>query len=233
MRKLILAAVALIAIASCKKERECPGNEERTLSVAPFRGIKAGENFNITVQQGAAFSIKARGCRNDLDDLQLSVDNGGTLSIAYNHYENKRYAMRFTITLPVINAAVLSGASETTITGFGAQTSRLRTIVSGASKCGVSGLPPEVQIELSGASELTLIGLTTNLSGNVSGSSRLDAYPATTANADLHVSGASNAYVQVLNSLVALASGTSRIYYKGNPAHTQLEQSGSAKIIRG
>lgn len=231
MRNLILLTVLLAGFAACEKERECPGAVERTIAVANFRGISAGETFTLNIQQGAAFSVKAKGCENDLNDLAFSVDAGGTLQLAYNRYGKNRHAVSLDLTLPTLNTVNLGGAAKAAVTGFAVQGSRLRTITGGTASCTVNGLPVAVEVELSGTSTVTLNGSTAALSGNASGAAKLNAYTATATDVDLDASGTAKVYVQVQNSLVAFASGDSRIYYKGAPARTQLEQSGTAKII--
>lgn len=231
MKKILFSLLLALAFIACKKERDCPGSVDRNLSFTNFRNIKAGETFTLTIRQGTDFRVKASGCEADLNDLQASIDNGGTLVLSYNRYEKKRNRVYFDITLPTLNSVVLTGAAEATVGGFGAQTSRLRTVLSGASKCAVDGLSPVTEVDVSGASHLSLAGTTNTLSGRISGGSKMDAYPATSNEADLDVSGASTAYVKVQASLVAVASGASRIYYKGNPPHTQLEQNDASKII--
>lgn len=234
MYKLFFTIALALAFASCKKEiKDCPSSTEKTFALSGFTRIAAGETFQVSVRQGTDFSIKAKGCTNDLNDLQLSVDPvSKTLSIAYNGYRGDRYRTDFEITLPVLNNMVLSGAATGSVTGFGQQTSYFRTILSGTAKCTVNPVPALLRSEQSGATELTLYATAPDLIANLSGSSRLNAYTASFSDADVYVSGTSKAYVQVQQHLYASASGDSRVYYKGNPANVTAETSGTAKVIR-
>ena len=76
-----------------------------------------------------------------------------------------------------------------------------------------------------------LHGTTGDLIANVAGASKLHAYTATFSDIDIYTDGTAKAYVQSTKSLVALASGNSRIYYKGSPASVNIEESGTAKVI--
>jgi len=234
MYKLILAIATILLLASCEKEkRECPSSSEKTFAFTGFNRVSAGETFRLTVKQGATFSIKAAGCVNDLNDLVLSLDQTGKiLSINYNQFKRDRYRVDFEITMPVLNNLALSGAATGTVSGFGQQTSHMRTVLSGTAKCTVEQMPVLMGAEQSGETVLDLFGSSPELIAKLSGSSRLNAYTATFNDADVYASGTSKIYVQVQNYLYANASGDSRIYFKGNPANFTAEQSGTAKVIR-
>ena len=232
MKNFILGLVVLLAFASCEKEkRECPSSTEKQFNETGFTRIAAGETFNVKVKQGAAFSILAKGCSQELSDLRVSVEQNGTLDIRYNQYKNDRYRVDLEITMPVINSINLSGASKGTVTGFALQPGTFKTILSGEANCTVDGLPALISVEQSGASVLNLTGLAPDLIAHLSGTSKLNAYTATFSDADVYTSGTAKAQVQVQQSLFAQASGDSRIYYKGSPANVNAEQSGSAKVI--
>ena len=234
MYRLILAIATVLLFASCEKEtRECPSTTEKTFNLSGFTRISAGGTFQLSVKQGSAFSIKAKGCSNNLNDLELSLDQTGkTLSIDYKNYSSNRYRTDFEITLPVLNNISLEGAATGTVSGFGQQTNFLRAILSGTAKCTINELPVLIAAEQSGASVLTLNGTSADLIANLSGSSKLNAYTANFTDADVYASGTSKIYVQVQNHLYASASGDSRVYYKGNPANVNTETSGTAKVIR-
>lgn len=231
MKNLFLGLALVVAFASCEKEkRDCPSSTEKTFNQSGFARISAGETFTINVKQGTSFSIKAKGCSNELNDLVLS-DQNGTLTIRYNQYKSDRYRVDFDITLPTLSSIALDGAATGTVTGSGQQTSFMKAVLSGTAKCTIEQLPVLVDAELSGASELTLNGTAPDLIAHLSGDAKLNAYTANFSDADVYTSGTASAKVVVQQSLFAQATGDSRIYYKGNPANVNAEQSGTAKVI--
>src|SRR5215204_1640131 len=134
MKNLFLGLALLVAFASCEKEkRDCPSSTEKTFNQSGFTRISAGETFTVNVKQGTAFSIKAKGCSNELNDLVLS-DQNGTLSIRYNQYRSDRYRVDFDIILPTLSSIALDGAATGTVTGFGQQTSFMKAVLSGTAK---------------------------------------------------------------------------------------------------
>jgi hypothetical protein len=232
MYRLLLMTVLAIGMFSCEKEtKDCPSTTEKTIDLAGFNKIVAGETFHVTVKQGSSFSIKAKGCVNDLDDLQLSIQNGGVLDARYHQFKNNRYRVDLEVIMPVLTQFSLGGAAKGAVSGFDQQSTNLRATLSGTASCIIEGLPALVKADLSGSGEMFLHGTTGDLIANVAGTSNLHAYTATFSDIDIYTDGTAKAYVQSTKSLVALASGDSRIYYKGNPASVNIEQSGTAKVI--
>ena len=232
MQKIILGALLLFAFASCKKEkRACPSTTEKTFPLTNFSRITAGENFSLQLKQGATYSVKAKGCSNDLDDLVLSIGQGNVLDIKYNGYKKDRDGVAFEITLPNLAALNLSGTAKAALTGFNQQTTIMRFVLSGAASCRLEGLPSLVQTDLAGTSKFDVFGSTTDLIAKLAGDARLNAYTAGFDDVDIYTAGTAKAYIQVQKSLAAFASGDSRIYYKGAPASVNVEQNGTAKVI--
>jgi len=227
-----LVSLALLSV-SCNKERkECPGSSEKSFTITGFTRVNAGDAHHVTITKGNEFSIKANGCTDDLNDLDLTLDANHILDIQYKNYKHNRYRVDFTITMPQLIGVNLSGAAKGTINGFGGQNTVIRTVLSGASECTVSGTGLNAAIDLSGASKLVLSGNTESLYGNISGASKLEAYNVAATEVDISVSGSSKAFVHPLQTFFAEASGDSRIYYKGNPATKHFETSGNGKIIQ-
>ncbi len=213
MKNSILYAVLALVFFSCEKEkRDCPASTEQSFSLTGFTKIYAGDANTITITKGDAFSIKAKGCANDLADLDLSIDADHILVIKFRNYEKNRYRVDFIITLPTLIAVNLSGAAKGHISGFQGQNSVIRTVLSGASECILNGAGVNVAVDISGASSL-------------------EAYGVSSTEVDISVSGNSKAYVLPVHTLFAEASGNSRVYYKGNPVTTHFETSGNGKVI--
>ncbi|HVF96381.1 MAG TPA: DUF2807 domain-containing protein, partial [Flavisolibacter sp.] len=175
MRTIILGITLAIAFASCKKEnKECSSPTTKEFNLTGFTRITAGENYSVQVKQGAAFGIKAKGCANDIDDLSVSLQAGNTLAFAYTHYESNRHRVDLEITLPSLYSIVFSGAAVGEVNGFGAQTTAMRTVVSGAAKGTVNQVPALVRADVSGTGVLNLSGTAPDLIATLSGDARLN-----------------------------------------------------------
>jgi hypothetical protein len=232
MKNWLMLLGSVVVLASCEREtRECPAAGEKNFNVTGFSKIYAGETHQLTITKGNAFSVKATGCTRDLDDLLLTVDNNHILNIEYKTYRANRYRVDIAITLPVLASLNLSGASKGLISGFGGQNSVIRTVISGASECQVDGTGINAAFDVSGASKLILKGNTESLYGQASGASEVKAYDVSATDVDIEVSGSSRVYVRPIDVIYASASGSSHVYYKGNPTTTHFETSGNSKII--
>jgi len=79
---------------------------------------------------------------------------------------------------------------------------------------------------------VTLNGSAEDVSINASGSSELDLTMFPADDADVHTSGSSQVTVHASGRLDAEVSGSSRIYYLGDPTLGRTHTSGSASIER-
>lgn len=230
---IVAAALAIALFGSCEKEhKECPGPSEKNFAITGFAKIKAAETFHLKITRGNDFSIKADGCETDLNDLSLSIANGGLLEIKYRNDKRHRYQVNFTITMPDLVTTLLSGVAKAEVSGFENQDIVTRAYLSGASELIMDGAPAYVQIDISGASKLTISGTTESLKGMISGAGMLQAYGMPATEVDIATSGTAKAYVLPLQAIIADASGASNIYYKGDPLTKDLSTSGAAKITK-
>lgn len=229
---LSLTFVLLFA-ASCQKEdRECGGVRQQSFAISDFQRISAGDNLQLIIKKGSTFSVIADGCSNDIADLNLTIGNGEMLQIDDESPAAKGSPVTFIITMPQLLHVVLSGSARATIEGFTGQPNVIRTMLSDASECLVSGCAINANFDLSGSSRLTLNGSTESLYGSVSGSSVLDSYGVLATEVDIATSGSAVAYVYPQSHFFASASDNSRIFYKGNPSQKLLETSGTALITQ-
>lgn len=232
MKKIFLLLVIAFSMIACEKEtRDCPVSTEKIFTQNGFIKVRAGEIFQIKIKRGPSFQIIAKGCANDLEDLVTTLEPGGYLDIHYNRYKNGRYRVDIEITMPSLSQINLAGASNAVVNGFENQTTTLTTVLSGTAKSTIDRVPANVSLDLSGASALTLMGNATELKGNIAGDARLHAYGATATNVDIATAGTSKAFVVPEQNFTALASGDSRIYYKGNPINKDIEESGTGRVI--
>jgi len=88
----------------------------------------------------------------------------------------------------------------------------------------------KANITATGSSDVKIIGSTENVNAVASGSSDLKLLDFETKTMTLTVSGASDAYVNVVEHLTANASGASDIYYKNEPAQLNANATGSSDI---
>ena len=233
MYKLLLGITLAFLLVACEKEKApAPRPTEKTFNLSDFTRIHAGETYNVTVKQGPTFAVVAKGRNEDLNDLVATVEQGHILSVRYNGFKSGRYKVDVEITLPRLTGIHLIGAATGKVEGFGQATTSLNVVLAGEAKCTINQLPVLVNVFLSANSDLKLVGTTGDLIASLVANARLNAYEATFDDADVYTAAQSTARVKVVKSLAAFASENSRIYYKGNPASFNAEESGTAKVIK-
>lgn len=127
--------------------------------------------------------------------------------------------------------ATLSGAS--TIEGKDLKMENFKLVLSGAS----NGVFKDVESKtmnatLSGASRLELTGKTEKLNATLSGASKLMDHLFIVNEAKVEASGASYLEITVNNKISVELSGSSKMYYSGNPNIENKKLSGGSKLIK-
>ena len=212
---LFLASLT-VWLGACKQDLGPYKEINRAYSQTNFDRLEMGSGFHVDIRAGSAFSVEVRGNEADVNDLNLNVQNGTLRAVYQNSGRRQHYDTYFTITMPTLRAVDFSGAVQSSITGF-KNLNELDILLSGASKSAVNLTTTRLRANLSGASAMDIDGSGTILTSEVSGASKLEAYDFPVTQADVDVSGASNARIRVQDILTVRASGASNVRYQGTP----------------
>lgn len=215
----LLIILASCMLTACFVEDPGPRQEtERSYGLVDFDRLEMGSGFQIDVEHGNYFSIAARGDRRNVDDL-IVEKKGSTLVIRYRDFRERRYDTFIEITMPTLHAVNFSGGSESHVYNFH-DAQQMDINLSGGSMCQLDVEAPIVSTELSGGSFLNLRGSAGKLNADISGASALRAFHFSIGQADIELSGASDAEVTVNDVLNVAATGASHLVYRGNPVVT-------------
>jgi hypothetical protein len=231
-KRAFLALVLMAALSSCFNDED-PGplqSDEEFYSVVDFDRLEIGDAMNITVEQGGFFSVHARGDRRNINDLEV-FKNGNTLVIRFEDQGRRSYETNIKITLPVLRSANFSGASNSTVSGFSLDDESFGLSLSGGSVSQIEGDFSDVDVNVSGASVFTMSGTGKEMHVELSGASLLNAFNFNVDNANIEASGASKAQVFVNESLIAEATGSSIVSYRGAPT-VMSNTSGNSSVIK-
>lgn len=201
-----------------------------TYDVKGFDKLDMGSAFHIYVKESSNFSVKISGEKRDIEDLIVKEVNG-RLKIYYNNWFNlSRRRVDIEITMPSLTEVDFSGAADADVSGF--KTAKdFRIHLSGATKGTFYVNAESYLIDISGASNLSINGNPKTINAEITGASSLNAFDAKSLEADIHLSGASSARIDVAEKLKVDASGASSVRYRGNPkvdSHT----SGASKVVK-
>lgn len=225
---LLITALA-VGVTSCLEyEDEGPLQyQEESFSITDFDRLEMGDAFIVRVEQGNYSSIKVRGDRRNLDDLDVRK-SGNTLIVRYDDYENRHHETFIDIVMPTLTSAHFSGTCNSVITGFD-DLSSFTLQLSGASLSQVDATIEDFVLNLSGASIAELRGEAISIEAELSGASSLKAFSFPVQSAYLLVSGASVCKLTVGSTLNAIVTGASTVRYRGNPTITS-EVSGASSL---
>lgn len=227
-----LAIAVLLALATACNHTEDPGpllEDKRHFSVMDFDRVEMGSGFRIEIEQSSFFEVEARGDQRNLDDLEVFV-SGNTLVARFRNNANRRHTTRIEIKMPSLVGVNFNGGSYSKIEGFESD-QKLDLYLSGGSLCELEAGYRKINLVLSGASKLDIEGLGDEMTAELSGASELMAFEYPVRVADVNISGASYGRVTVSDNLDAVASGASRLLYRGSPSVSS-DVSGASMVTR-
>jgi hypothetical protein len=259
MKKMILivtCAMILISgmlLTGCKRvaiDSDTGPTVTRSYDFTDFNIIEIGYAFKLEVTPADTYSITINANESLSEHIKVTK-SGDRLEIGLDRvFFHFNRSPRVKITMPELRGLHLSGASEGNVTGF--RSSRdLDLTLSGASelnmdmetgafKCELSGASElagylkakSCDIELSGASETTLDGSGGNIRLDASGANQVDLAYFTVNNADINLSGASDASLLINGRMDVSLSGGSFLEYGGNPTLGNFDVTGGSELTR-
>ena len=202
-----------------------------TEDYAGFTKVDVGSAFRVEINQSSEYGVEITIDENLRDYLDVRVE-GDTLRIGLRPgltFTSGPDQLNATIAMPALEALTLSGAARANVKGFESNEA-FRAELSGASKLQGDLSAGDVQLEASGASNAGLQGEGDALKLEVSGASSVDLRQFMVNDADVRLSGASQAQVNMNGTLDADLSGASKLTYEGDVKLGRLETNGSSSI---
>lgn len=227
-----IAVLALLACGSVTLAGRSSQLATREYSISGFTGIEASSAFEVEVTQGSEFRVDVTAEEGTFRYIRVGQD-GDNLRFRLDHagiFDFGRATLRARVTMPSLTAVDLSGASRCDLKGF--ETGDVDVRLSGASKLTGRLQGATLTYDLSGASSVDLDGGANEVRATLSGASALDLRDAPAAKADVELSGASSARLQVTETLGYHLSGGSTLRYSGTPEVTSADVSGGSRVNR-
>jgi len=222
--------------------------------VTDFTSIDVEGTFEVEIIRSDSFSTTITADSSYFDYVAVSKE-GETLKI----YLNPRHTftdftleardLKAKITMPVLHRLNLSGASNGTVAGFkssedfilevsGASSVDMDDIevgdigftISGASKVSGNVTAGDASFTVSGASKAELGGSGNNILLNASGASTVNLVDFPLNDAVVHLSGASEATLNVKGRMDCILSDAARLYFLGNPTMGNISVTGASTI---
>lgn len=200
--------------------------EQRDLS--GFTGIDAGGIFDIEVTKATEYSVEIDAG----EELHAYIDtrvSNKTLKIKFNRSLRNVDDVVVRISMPELNHVDISGASSAQV-GEGFVAEEFSLVMSGAADSQINIAANKLTADLSGAAELDLWGKAVEFELDASGASEIDATGLTATDANVDLSGASEASINVLDKLEVDVSGASALDCVTKPQITHYDSSGVSDV---
>jgi hypothetical protein len=217
-----------------------------------FTKIEVGGAFEVEITRSDSFNVTVTA--DDFPHIRVEKVND-TLVIRRQGIEwfapfHTRPMAK--VTLPALTDLNISGASRGKVENFQSN-DNLTVILSGASHIealnisawrleakvtGASSLTGNIKatndarLEATGASSIELKGMSASLVMKVNGAARAELSEFPVQNADLEISGASNAFINLNGRLDANVSGASNLFWAGSPIMGDIQTSGASNLRR-
>ena len=175
--------------------------------VTPFVNVKASGAFDVEWRNGPP-SMSVTVDENLMPFIEASVTDR-TLRVSTSRSVNPTHSIKLSLSSPAREGASLSGASRFNAPQLNG--ARFSLTTAGASKAMLDGAVGELIASMTGASELRAESLQTKT-------------------AEIDVTGAGSARVNVSDTLKASITGAGKVEYSGNPAHVEKHITGAGSI---
>ncbi len=213
-----------------------------------FTRVEVGYAFEVEITQSASYSVSITADDNLFKYIQISK-SGETLKIRLKTGSYISTTHRARITMPKLYGLDLSGATQGAVVGFsssedfsvglsGASSLAMANMsagditfdISGASRVSGDIAAGDARFDISGASRVELEGLAEDIVVSASGASHVELDDFPVHNADVNLSGASRATVNLDGRLDVNLSGASNLQYIGQPTMGSIDISGGSTI---
>ena len=203
----------------------------REYPVEGFTAVTVENAFAATLTRGEIFKIRVTTDSNLLDYVVVKQE-GDTLRLsmfAGNGISFRSTRMDANVTMPLLKAVHVSGATHVTMGGF-EPVSAFHASLSGASRLQGPVRADKLTVDASGASRVGLSGSAKVLRLGLDGASNAELGDLAADEATLNASGASRANVNVKARLSYELSGASHLHYRGDPAIGRVQTSGASSV---
>jgi hypothetical protein len=229
--KFSLMLVAAISFAGCSSKCiEDSGNHiVKDITVTPFDEIEIDGPVKLVLRQDSSFKIAISADSNIIDKIKTSV-SGEKFKVSLDPMQ---YCGSDSI---VIHAGIgalteVKAAGASKVYSEGAlHVGDIDMKLSGATELNLNLYAGKVKTESDGAARLTLSGQAGAHELDSKGVLELNAFDFVVAQYDIDIQGTGKSNINVLNDLKVKTSGSSTIYYKGNPKNVSDKKSGTSKL---
>ncbi len=189
--------------------------ETKIFKLENFKNISASHEFEVTIEKSDNFNVEVTYDNNLTEYLEVEL-KGDTLMLSLDDKHNyNNVTIKATIKMPDIYVIKGSGVTNFELKEGFEFDHDFNVDLSGVSNLSGKIKTGDIKVDISGCSKVKLEGAGKNLSCDISGVSGTDLEDFKVENAEIEISGSSNAVINTDGKIKVEASGFSRLEYKG------------------
>jgi hypothetical protein len=228
---IALSVIGMSCTVNSQSRQTVHGNHKVTKSersTGSFTGIKVSSGVDVYLKQGDKESVTVEADEN-LHEYIITEVKGGVLHVYTDANIRESERERVYVTMKDISSIQTTSAGD--IVGESPiKTDHLELSASSAGDITLEIYAKETEIDISSSGDISLTGETEKMKADLSSAGDLKAYKLITKEADLSVSSAGDADINVSDKLTARASSAGDINYMGDPKLIDVHTSSAGGI---
>lgn len=232
-----LAIILLLAITACADgqfRKTVYGNNKVTTQerkTNSFTGLKVSTGIDVFLNQGKEDGTLTVEADDNLHEYILTEVRDGILHVYTEANIRDAERKRVYVNMREVNSISTSSAGDV-IGQTPVKTDRIKLSASSAGDIKLELYADEIDVNISSSGDMTLSGEADIIEADLSSAGDLNAFELRVREADLSVSSAGNADVNVSEKITARASSAGDINYRGNPKYVDAHSSSAGGIHR-
>ena len=232
--RILTIAIAILGISACTHgqfRRSIYGNGKvvtKERNIENFTGIRVSTGIDVYLKQGDSETLSVEADEN-VQEYILTEVRGGVLNVYTEESIREAKRKRVYVTMKEVNSIRTSSAGDV----YGEspiKTDRLQLSASSAGNIKLEVSARELKVNISSSGDITISGDTEVLEADLSSAGDLNAYDLNAKEADVSVSSAGDADINVSEKLTARASSAGDINYQGNPKYIDAHSSSAGGV---
>ncbi len=232
--RILTIAIAVLSISSCTNgqlRKTFYGNKTvvtKERQAESFTGIKVSTGIDVFLKQGNNESVSVEADEN-LQDHIITEVRDGVLNVYTDANISSAERKKVYVTVKELSSARTTSAGDI-IGETPFKSDKLTLSASSAGNVKLEVYAKEINADISSSGDITLAGEADILDADLSSAGDLNAYNLKVREADVNVSSAGDADINVSEKITARASSAGDINYQGNPKYVDAHTSSAGGI---
>ena len=231
MKKLfILLSAFSILFSACNNKcvQDIGVQSTKEMSLKPFDQIDVQGAIKLILLQDSTYKASIQADSNFVDYVKAQVSNNKLkLSVDREYCGSDSVVVR--VGIGELKKLTASGSVQV-LSESKLVLNDLDISLSGSNKIWLDLSAGKLSTTADGVAEINLSGQAGNHTVNTKGTASLEAFNFVVGVYDIDIDGVGKAKINVLNELKVETSGSSEVYYKGNPKKVDEKKSGATKL---